>query len=81
MQTSGQFDCSAFDKDRSNKVIKGNYVCQGSETKPGTAGTKASGTSSSSTASATSSAGRSQVNVAAVMGGSSIVAGLLHLFL
>ncbi len=81
IQTSGQFDCSAFDKDRTNKVIRGHYQCAGSQTKPGTAGTSASGTSSGSTASATSSAGRDVLNFPAVVGGSAIVAGLLHLFL
>ena len=78
MQTSGQFDCSAFAKDQSTKVIRGKYTCQGSETKPGTVGTSASGTSSSTSASATSSAGRFKVNFAAIVGGTSVVAGLLH---
>ncbi|KAL8695321.1 MAG: hypothetical protein Q9218_000220 [Villophora microphyllina] len=81
MQTSGKFDCSAFDKLDQNKVIKGHYVCQGSETKPGGAGTKPSGTSSGSAASGTSSAGQFQANLPAVMGGTSLVAGLLQLIL
>ena len=81
MQTSGKFDCSAFDKYDQNKVIKGNYVCKGSETKPGGAGTKPSGTSSASSASGTSIAGHFQANFPAVMGGTSLVAGLLQLVL
>ena len=81
MQTSGQFDCSAFAKDHDNKVIKGKYVCQGSETKPGTAGTSASGTSSGSSASPTSSAGRFEVCFTTIAGGFSIVAGLLQFIL
>jgi hypothetical protein len=81
IQTSGQFDCSAFAKDHDNKVIKGHYNCAGSQTKPGTAGSSSSGTSSSSSASSTSSAGRYEMNLPAVIGASSFVAGLLHLFL
>lgn len=81
MQTSGKFDCSAFDKLDQNKVVKGNYVCRGSETKPGGAGTKPSGTSSGSTASGTSSAGQFQANLPAVMGSTSLLAGLLQLIL
>ncbi|KAL8953790.1 MAG: hypothetical protein Q9222_000355 [Ikaeria aurantiellina] len=81
MQTSGKFDCSAFDELDDNKVIRGDYVCSGSETKPGGAGTKPSGTSSGSSASGTSSAGQFQANLPAVMGGTSLVAGLLQLIL
>lgn len=81
MQTSGKFDCSAFDKLDQNKVIKGEYTCRGSETKPGTVGTKGSGTSSGSAASGTSSAGQFQANLPAVIGGTSVMAGLLQLIL
>ncbi|KAL8737395.1 MAG: hypothetical protein Q9181_001732 [Wetmoreana brouardii] len=78
MQTSGKFDCSGFDKLEQNKVIRGDYTCIGSETKPGGQGTK---TGSSSAASGTSSAGQFQANIPAVMGGTSLVAGLLQLIL
>ncbi|KAL8908642.1 MAG: hypothetical protein Q9207_000730 [Kuettlingeria erythrocarpa] len=81
MQTSGKFDCSAFDKLDQNKVIRGEYTCRGSETKPGTVGTKGSGTSSGSAASGTSSAGQFQANLPAVIGGTSVMAGLLQLIL
>lgn len=81
IQTSGQFDCSAFAKDHDNKVIRGKYQCAGSQTKPGTAGSSTSGTSSSSSASASSFAGRYEVNFPAAIGASSLVAGLLRLFL
>lgn len=81
MQSSGQLDCSAFQADKSSKqVIKGNYVCQGSVAKPGGAGTKAS-SSSSSTPTSKSAAGQLDVNFPAVMGGASLVAGLLQLLL
>ncbi|KAL9596425.1 MAG: hypothetical protein Q9219_005809 [cf. Caloplaca sp. 3 TL-2023] len=81
MQTSGKFDCSAFDKYEDNKVIKGKYTCRGSETKPGGAGSNPSGTSSGSAASGTSSAGQFQANLPAVLGGTSLMAGLLQLVL
>ena len=81
MQSSGQLDCSAFDADKNTKqVIKGNYQCSGSVAKPGGAGTKPS-SSSSSKATGTSSAGHMDVNVPAVMGGTSLIAGLLQLVL
>jgi len=82
LQTSGQFDCSAFDNAHSNQVIKGTYVCSGSQSNPGTAGTTptSSGSSPSST-SKKSPAGRFEVNVPAVMAIASIVGGLLHVTL
>ncbi len=81
MQSSGDFNCSAFQADKSSKqVIKGNYVCSGSVSKPGGAGTKASA-SSSSKPTGKSSAGHIEVNFQAVMGGTSLIAGLLQLVL
>lgn len=77
MQSSGTLDCSAFDTDNSNKVIKGNYVCKGSLSKPGGQGTKpSSGATTSSSA-----AQPLNVNIPTVMGGTSILAGLLQLLL
>ncbi|MCJ1454999.1 hypothetical protein MMC28_005352 [Mycoblastus sanguinarius] len=84
MQSSGTLDCSAFQADKSSKqVIKGNYVCQGSEAKPGGAGTKPSASASSSSSKATgkSDAGHVDINFPAVMGGTSLIAGLLQLIL
>ncbi|KAL8930282.1 MAG: hypothetical protein Q9208_000899 [Pyrenodesmia sp. 3 TL-2023] len=81
MQTSGKFDCSAFDELDQNKVIRGEYTCRGSQTQPGTAGSKGSGTSSGSSASGTSSAGQFQANLPAVIGGTSVMAGLLQFIL
>lgn len=81
MQTSGKFDCSAFDKLNQNKVIRGSYTCSGSETKPGTAGSKPSGTSSGSSPSGTGAAGQFQVDLPAVLGATSVMAGLLQFIL
>lgn len=81
IQSSGDVDCSAFDADKKTKqVIKGNYVCSGMVSKPGGAGTKASASSSSKPTSK-SSAGLIEVNFPAVMGGASLIAGLLQLVL
>ncbi|KAL9129119.1 MAG: hypothetical protein Q9175_007381 [Cornicularia normoerica] len=81
VQSSGQLDCSAFQADKNSKqVIKGNYVCSGSVSKPGGAGTKASA-SSTSKPTAKSSAGHIEVNFPAFMGGTSFIAGLLQLVL
>lgn len=81
MQSSGPLDCSAFQADKNSKqVIKGNYVCSGSVSKPGGAGTKASA-SSSSTPTGKSSAGHIHVNIPAVIGGTSFIAWLLQLVL
>ena len=81
MQSSGQLDCSAFDADKKTKqVIKGNYQCSGSLAKPGGAGTTAS-SSSSSKPTGKSDAGHMELNVPAVVGGTSLIAGLLQLVL
>lgn len=86
MQSSGVLDCSAFQADKGSKqVIKGNYVCQGSETKPGGAGTKASG-SATPTSSGKGAGGHIEVNLSMVMvpvlmGGISLIAGLFQLIL
>lgn len=81
IQTSEEFDCAKFDEARDNKVIKGEYVCQGSQTKPGTAGTKPSSTSGGSGSSKTGAAAPMDLNLPFVLGGSSLVAGILQLFL
>lgn len=81
MQSSGQLDCSAFEADSTTKqVIKGHYVCSGSVSKPGGAGTSASA-SSTSKPTGKSSAGHIEANFPAVMGGTSLIAGLLQLIL
>lgn len=84
MQTSATFSCSAFDDAHSNGVIKGTYVCAGKQAKPGTAGSSptSTGSSASSTSSGKGAAGRGfEVNVPAMVGIVSVVAGLLHLTL
>ena len=81
VQSSGQLDCTAFNADKNSKqVIKGNYVCSGSLSTPGGAGTKVSA-SSTSKPTGKSAAGHNDVNVQAVMGGASLIAGLLQLIL
>ncbi len=76
MQSSGTLDCSAFMADKNSKqVIKGNYVCQGSVTKPGGAGTSPSAGSSSTSK---SGARATDFAVPAVVGGVSVMAGLLQ---
>jgi len=84
MQTSATFSCTPFDDAHSNGVIKGKYVCAGKQENPGTAGSTptSTGSSSSSTSSGKGAAGRGfEVNVPAMVGIVSVVAGLLHLTL
>ena len=79
--SASDLDCSAFLADKNSKqVIKGNYVCQGSVSKPGGAGTKASA-SSTSKPTGKSAAGHIEVSFPAVMGGTSFIVGLLQLAL
>ena len=79
--SADNLDCSAFDADKNSKqVIKGNYYCHGSVSKPGGAGTTASA-SSTSKPTGKSAAGHIEVNFPAVMGGTSFIAGLLQLVL
>ncbi len=68
--------CSTFGKLRDSSVVKGTYVCTGKQATPGTAGT----TPTSSGSSATAAAGHFEANVPVVMGLSSILAGVLSLF-
>lgn len=82
LQTSAEFDCTAFDADKKSKgIIRGNYVCAGTQSKPGGAGTKPSGTSSGSKSSSTSAADALSLNYPAVVGGTSLIAGLLQFIL
>ena len=79
MQSSGDLDCSGF-KALGKQVIKGTFVCQGGESKPGGAGTKPS-SSSKASSSSSSAAGRMDVSLSAALGSTSIFAGLLQLIL
>lgn len=82
LQTSGQFDCSDFDKIHDSKaVIRGKYTCSGSKSDPGTADSTSTSTSSGSSPSKTAAAAHFQLNAPIIMGGSSFVAGLLQFFL
>ena len=80
LQTSSEFDCSGFDAAKKSKgIIRGNpYVCRGKVAKPGGTGSKVS---SGSSASGTSAADVNAINYQAVIGSTSIIAGLLQLFL
>lgn len=79
LQTSGEFNCSQFNDANKNHVIKGEYNCAGSQTKPGTAGTKPSSTGSG--AKGTNAASPLDLQLSLVMGSSSLVATILQLFL
>ena len=82
MQTSASnFSCDAFQTYHNNKIIKGSYVCSGGVSKPRGAGTKPSTTSKGSKATGSSAAGHMDVNYPTVLGGTSILAGLLQFVL
>ena len=84
MQSSGSLDtsCGTFNTANTNgKIVKGHYVCQGSEAKPGTEGTTPSSTTSGSGAAKTGAAGHFKVNVPALAAGLSVIGGLVHLLL
>lgn len=79
MQTSASnFSCDTFDQDHKNKVMKGTYTCQGGVAKPSGAGSKPA---SSAKPSPSSPAHRLNVQYPAVIGGTSVFAGLLQLLL
>ncbi len=73
--SSSQFSCSSFDNAHNNQVIKGTYVCAGTQSNPGTAGSSPQPSGSAGK----SAAGRFEVNQPMVMGGSFVIAGLLAL--
>lgn len=82
MQTSASnFSCDAFRTYHDNKIIKGSYVCSGGVSKPRGAGTKPSTTSKGAKASGSSAANHMDVNYPTVLGGTSILAGLLQFVL
>ena len=74
--SSSEFSCSGFDNAHSSQVIKGKYVCAKGQSNPGTANSNPSATGSSGSKSA---AGRFEINRPMVIGGSSVIAGLLAL--
>ena len=81
LQTSGEFDCSAFKSDKDDKsIIKGHYECSGSVAKPGGEGTKPSATGSKSTHSGSADAVQIPP-LPALFGGTGLLAGLLQLLL
>ena len=78
LQTSATFDCSAFQTDSSNGVIKGTYVCAGKQANPGTAGSPTSTSSSASPTKSGDANSQRNVNAMVVVGFSAVVAGMLH---
>ncbi len=76
MQSSSpDFNCGPFETAKQNSVIKGTFVCARAQSNPGTAGSRP-------TSSSTPSAGdRFKVTESVVLGGSSVLAGLLALLL
>ena len=78
LQTSAEFDCGPFDTARKNGVIKGKYVCAGTQVKPGGEGSKPSSGGKSGPSNA---AQPNNVNYPAVIGGTSLIAGLLQMLL
>lgn len=79
LQTSGDFNCSKFDKIYQSKaVIRGDYTCKGS--KSGTGSADSTSTSTGGSASKTAAAAHFELNTPIIMGGSSLV-GLLQFFL
>lgn len=77
LQTSAEFDCSGFDSAKKSKgIIRGNpYVCRGSLSKPGGTGSKVS---SGSAPSDTSAADVNAINYQTIIGGTSLLAGVLQ---
>ena len=76
VQTSANFDCGPINALSSNQVVKGSVTCSGNQANPGSSTATSSGTSASSTTGAAV-----PLNVPVFMGGTSILAGLLQLFL
>ena len=79
VQTSSEFDCSQIEDLGDNQIVKGEITCAGSQSTPGGAGSTP--TSSGSSPTRTNAAVNLGINVPAVMGGTSVVAALLHLLL
>ena len=79
MQTSSSnFTCDDFDEKNRGKVIRGKYVCSGGVSKPRGAGTSATNDAQNGTEGA---AQHIQVSYPALIGGTSVLAGLLQLLL
>ena len=78
LQTSARIDCSAFDDLSSKKVIRGKYTCLGSRARPGSQGT---GSGSDGGSEEESAAGQIQANLPTLLGGTSLLAGLLQIIL
>ncbi|KAL8857329.1 MAG: hypothetical protein Q9178_006095 [Gyalolechia marmorata] len=79
LQTSARIDCSAFDDLSSRKVIRGKYTCLGSRARPGRDGTGSGSDGGSEEESG--AAGQIQAHFPALLGGTSLLAGLLQIIL
>lgn len=79
--TSGDFDCSKFQEAKTKNVIRGPYACAGSQAKPESGGSSSTATGTGSTSSKTAAAAPFNVNLPFVMGGSTFVAGVLHILI
>lgn len=76
IETSGQFNCSAFQKLSSSKAIRGKFDCKGNQQKLGTADP-----SSSNSGGKTGAAIHFEVSIPRILCGSSVIATFLQFFL
>lgn len=76
LTSSGQFDCSAFQKLSSNKAIKGKFYCPSSQSK-----SNPSSTTSGDKASKTGAAIHFEANMPIILSASSVLATFLQFFL
>ncbi len=81
VQTSGEFNCSQFDKFNADKTVKGKYVCTSKATNPGTPGSDPSATSTGGKSTKTGAAVHLRANMPIIVVGSSFAAYLLHFLL
>ncbi|KAL9108660.1 MAG: hypothetical protein Q9227_006606 [Pyrenula ochraceoflavens] len=76
-QTTENFDCSAFQKDKDSRVIKGTYKCLAKQQKPGGADSTSTASSSSSSSTGKSGAGHLEINIPAALTLGSLLVGYL----
>lgn len=79
--TTEEFNCDPFDEARDNKIIKGEYRCEGKNADPTKAGGSKPSSTSGSGADQTGAASPLDLQLPLVMGSSSLVAIILQLFL
>ena len=81
MVTTEEFNCDPFDEARDNKIIKGEYKCQGKSADPTKAGGSKPSSTSGSDAKQSGAASPLDLQLSLVMGSASLVATILQLFL